>query len=84
MSKLAMRERPRRNRKSEAIRAFAEFDSETIMTLQSEWRRLDFAYCYCSVLDTCWSVDSRDSEAGRPEHREVDACAIDPATEVHH
>lgn len=64
------------------IRAFAEFDSETIRTLSAEWNRLDFAYCYCSVLDDCWNVDSRVTTGGRgDDHQVVDECVVDPAME---
>ncbi|MDX1396298.1 MAG: hypothetical protein R3195_18095 [Gemmatimonadota bacterium] len=66
----------------EEIRAFAEFDAETIRTLSSEWNRVAFVYCYCSVLDNCWVVDGREGRGGQEdEHREVDECVVDPAAE---
>lgn len=64
----------------EEIRAFAEFDAETIHALDDGWARLAFVYCYCSVLGDCWSVDSREGRR-EDEHREVGECVVDPAAE---
>lgn len=47
-------------------------DTEVVADLLSEFERLDFSACYCSIFDECWTTSYRAMGEAQP----VEACFV--------